>query len=120
MATKSKTDGNQNVENSCIFCYRLHSLSDWEFEDVYYLLACRKLTTAVIAILSQSSGELCGPGPLAFSLFILNIKTYTNMVIVVCNIGLYGKKIFHEFSPLIEKWGHLIAHLATCCETEPK
>ena len=31
---------NQNVENGCIFCYQLHRLTDWEFVNVYFLLAC--------------------------------------------------------------------------------
>ena len=36
-------------------------MSDWEFVDVYFLFICRNVTINLIAILSQSSGELCGP-----------------------------------------------------------
>ena len=63
--------GNQNVNNNCIFCYQQHKVSDWEFVDVYLLFTCRNLMTNVIAILSQSSAELCARGPLVFCFFLM-------------------------------------------------
>ena len=50
--------------------------TDWEFVDVNFLLACRDMLT----ILSQSSGELCGPWASFFSVSVLvhinhNLKT---------------------------------------------
>ena len=44
-----------------MFCFQLHILLHLEFIDVYFLLDCSNVTANVIAVLSQSSGELCGP-----------------------------------------------------------
>ena len=44
-----------------IVVYFVINSTDCQVVDVYFLLACRKVTTSVIAILSQSSGEFCGP-----------------------------------------------------------
>ena len=48
-------------------------LSDWKLVDVYFLLPCRNVTTNVVAILCQSSGELFGPWA-----FCLSFKQIAN------------------------------------------
>ena len=34
----------ENVENSYIFCYQPNRLSDWDYVDVYFILACTNNT----------------------------------------------------------------------------